>query len=93
MTNLSDSKFPKDFLFRNYPPSTLDIPSELTARHNPYSLGNEPGYRRLSDGEIVQEGDETFGIFGQPWTTASKWQIGNEAKTVGGFSTWRRRLS
>lgn len=68
--------------------------SKTTKENNmeTYALGNEPGYRRLETGELVQEGDETFGVFGDPWTPAHKYQIGNPAYKVGGFSIWRRKL-
>lgn len=77
--------------FTHYP--SLDIPKELVGNeHLVNTLGNEPGYRRLESGELVQEGDETFGVFGNPWELANKYQIGKPANKVGGFATWRRKL-
>jgi hypothetical protein len=57
-----------------------------------YTLGNEPGYRRLEAGELVQEGDETYGAMSNTWETANTSQIGKPAHRVGGFYIWRRKL-
>lgn len=76
-------------IFKNYPP--LKTPNLLIG-HDP-DLGFERGYRRLEDNEIIQEGDETFGVWGNPWTPANDYQIGQPAKSVGGFFIWRRKIT
>lgn len=60
----------------------------------PKNIGNEPGYRRLGADELVQAGDETFGVLGsEPWETANDSQVGHKASEVGGFFVWRRKLN
>lgn len=58
---------------------------------NHVKLGNEPGYRRLNNNELIQEGDETFGVLGgSRWTRCNSAQIGYPAYSVGGYFIWRR---
>ena len=53
-------------------------------------LGNEQGYRRLAQDELVQTGDETYGVMDIEWQPTNEFQIGKPAWSVGGFNVWRR---
>ncbi len=76
-------------LIEGIPENMSDVFSECISLK---SLGDEEGYRRLNNEELIQEGDETLGAFGTPWTPASKYQIGKSANSCGGFFIWRRKL-
>jgi len=65
---------------------------ETAKKSTLHDLGNEPGFRRLERDEIVEEGDETFGVLGQQWTSANIYQVGRLSKDVGGFTLWRRSV-
>lgn len=56
-------------------------------------LGNEEGYRRLEDDEVVAAGDETYGAMSNSWEKANDAQINKKACEVGGWHIWRRRVS
>jgi hypothetical protein len=54
-------------------------------------LGNEEGYSRLDDEEVVMAGDESFGVLGNtPWKKVPKYQIGKCVKDLALFGPWRR---
>ena len=64
-----------------------------TLHNSDVRLGDEFGYRRLADDEIVQSNDETYGALGNCWYVANDSQVGKPAKKVGGFGVWRRATS